>query len=261
LIETRNGGLDSAEATDTAEGNMSTVDPSLVAHLPLFAGFAADELGEILREARSVRYPKHSAVFEQGQQAHSFFVLLHGHVRASKTTPAGEQIVVRYVAPGETFGVAMAIGLQHYPATATAVDDSVALLWPSGAWPRLVAKFPALATNTLQTIGARLQETHTRVVEMSTQQVEQRIAHALLRLAKQSGRKVEHGVEIDFPISRQDIAQMTGTTLHTVSRTLSSWESRGLIESGRQRIVLLEPHKLFVLAEQTPGDSGSPAGT
>jgi CRP-like cAMP-binding protein len=104
-----------------------------------------------------------------------------------------------------------------------------------------------------------LQETHTRVVEMSTQQVEQRVAHALLRLAKQSGRKVEHGVEIDFPISRQDIAQMTGTTLHTVSRILSGWEQRGLIESGRQRIVLREPHKLFVLAEEEPGESGSPA--
>jgi len=237
---------------------MATVDSSLVAHLPLFSGFSTEELGEILREARSLRYPKNTAVFEQGEDAHSFYVLLHGHVRASKTTPTGEQIVVRYVTPGETFGVAMAIGLQHFPATATAVDDSVALAWPSATWPRLVAKFPQLATNTLQTIGSRLQETHTRVVEMSTQQVEQRIAHALLRLAKQSGRKVEHGVEIDFPISRQDIAQMTGTTLHTVSRTLSGWESRGLIESGRQRIVLREPHRLFLLAEETPGESGPP---
>jgi CRP-like cAMP-binding protein len=120
-----------------------------------------------------------------------------------------------------------------------------------------VEKFPALAVNTLQTVGSRLQESHTRVVEMSTQQVEQRIAHALLRLAKQSGRKVERGVEIDFPISRQDIAQMTGTTLHTVSRTLSGWEQRGLIESGRQRIVLREPHRLMVLADETPGE-GSP---
>ena len=233
---------------------MATLDPSLVADLPLFSGFGADELGEILREARSLRFAKNSAVFEQGEDAHSFFVLLHGHVRASKTTPSGEQIVVRYVAPGETFGVAPAIGLQRYPATATAVDDSVALAWPSAAWPRLVAKFPALAVNTLQTVGSRLQESHARVVEMSTQQVEQRVAHALLRLARQSGRKVEGGVEIDFPISRQDIAQMTGTTLHTVSRTLSGWEQRGLIESGRQRIVLREPHKLLVLAEETPDE-------
>lgn len=231
---------------------MAAVDRSLVANLPLFAGFSAEELTEILREARSLRIAKNHNVFAEGEDAHSFFVLLHGHVRASKTTPTGEQVVVRYVAPGETFGVAPAIGLKRYPATATAVDDSIALAWPSATWPRLVSRFPALATNTLQTIGSRLQETHTRVVEMSTQQVEQRVAHALLRLAKQAGRKVEHGVEIDFPISRQDIAQMTGTTLHTVSRILSGWEQRGLIESGRQRIVVREPHKLLVLAEESP---------
>ena len=237
---------------------MATVDQSLIANLPLFAGFGAEELDVILREARSLRFARNRNIFEQGEDAHSFFVLLHGHVRASKTTPMGEQVVVRYVTPGETFGVAMAIGLQRYPATATAVDDSVALAWPSTAWPRLVSRFPALATNTLQAVGGRLQETHTRVIEMSTQQVEQRVANALLRLAKQAGHKVEHGVEIDFPISRQDIAQMTGTTLHTVSRILSNWESRGLVEGGRQRIVLREPHKLFVLAEQS-GDASDPS--
>jgi CRP-like cAMP-binding protein len=101
----------------------------------------------------------------------------------------------------------------------------------------------------LQTVGSRLQETHARVIEMSTQQVERRVAHALLRLARQAGRKVEQGVEIDFPISRQDIAEMTGTTLHTVSRTLSAWEQQGLVEGGRQRIVLRDPHRLFELAE------------
>jgi CRP-like cAMP-binding protein len=234
---------------------MAKVDPSLVAHLPLFAGFNHEELEEILREARSARHPKTSAIFAQGEDAHSFFLLLHGHVRAAKTTPTGEQIVVRYVAPGETFGLAMAIGLAQYPATATAVEDSVVLAWPTAAWPRLVQKFPALATNTLQTVGTRLQESHTRVLAMSTQQVEQRVAHALLRLAKQSGKKLDHGIEIDFPISRQDIAQMTGTTLHTVSRILSGWESQGLVESGRQRIILREPHRIFVLAEQS-ADSG-----
>jgi len=228
---------------------MATLDRSLVEKLPLFATLGASELDAILSEARSVRYPKNATVFEQGADAQSFFLLLHGHVRAAKMTPAGQQIVVRYVAPGETFGVAMAIGLAKYPATATAVDDSVALAWPSAAWPRFVAQHPSLATSTLQSVGTRLQEAHTRVIEMSTEQVERRIAHALLRLAKQAGRKVAGGIEIDFPISRQDIAEMTGTTLHTVSRTLSGWEQQGLIEGGRQRIVLRDPHKLFGLAE------------
>lgn len=236
---------------------MATIDTSLVAKLPLFAGCTANELDSILQEARSIRVAKNANVFEQGEDAHSFFVLLHGHVRASKVTPAGEQVVVRYVSPGETLGVAMAIGLNHYPATATAVDDSVVLAWPAAAWPRLVEQYPALAANTLRTVGSRLQETHARVIEMSTQQVEQRVAHALLRLAKQSGRKVDNGIAIDFPISRQDIAQMTGTTLHTVSRLLSGWESRGLIESGRQKIILRQPHQLVVIADQASDDKAN----
>ncbi|HZD88805.1 MAG TPA: Crp/Fnr family transcriptional regulator, partial [Pseudolabrys sp.] len=111
------------------------------------------------------------------------------------------------------------------------------------------AEHPALAGNTLQAVGARLQDSHTRVIEMSTEQVERRVAHALLRLVQQAGRKVEQGVAIDFPISRQDIAEMTGTTLHTVSRILSAWEDQGLVEGGRQRIVVRDPHKLFTLAE------------
>lgn len=231
---------------------MSMVDRSLVARLPLFAGFTATELDSILSETRSLRVARNATVFQQGEEAHSFFVLLHGHVRASKTTPAGEQIVVRYVATGETFGIATAIGLKSYPATATAVDDSIVLVWPSSAWARLVEKFPSLGAKTLQAVGARLQEGHARIAEMSTQRVEQRIAHALLRLVRQSGRKVDHGWEIDFPISRQDIAQMTGTTLHTVSRTLSAWEGKGLIESSRHKIVVREPQKLSMLAEEKP---------
>jgi len=228
---------------------MANLDRSLITDLPMFAGVGGDRLDEILDQAQSLRYAKGSNVFEQDAPATSFFILLDGHLRVAKLTPAGQQVVVRFVAPGEIFGVAKAIGRTTYPATATAVVDSVALVWPSAAWPRLIEKNPALAANALQTVGSRLQEAHTRVVEMSTEQVERRVAHALLRLAKQAGRKVEEGVRIDFPISRQDVAEMTGTTLHTVSRILSAWEAQGWVEGGRQKIVIREAHKLFVLGE------------
>jgi CRP-like cAMP-binding protein len=65
----------------------------------------------------------------------------------------------------------------------------------------------------------------------------------------QTGKKTEDGILIDFPISRQDIAEMTGTTLHTVSRLLSAWEESGLVKSGRQKVTVLEPHRLLLLAE------------
>jgi cAMP-binding proteins - catabolite gene activator and regulatory subunit of cAMP-dependent protein kinases len=85
-----------------------------------------------------------------------------------------------------------------------------------------------------------------------TERVERRVARALLRLVQEAGRRVDAGVEIDFPVSRQDIAEMTGTTLYTVSRLLSSWEERGIVRSGRQRIILTTPHALVALAEDLP---------
>lgn len=231
---------------------MSAVDRSLVANLQVFAGLAPADLDVVLQEARVFRRPRNNNVFQQGEPADSIFLLLHGHVRATKTTLGGQQIVVRYVSPGEIFGVATAIGLAEYPATATVVDDSIVLAWPSAAWPRLVEKYPALSASTMRTVGARLQDSHTRIAELSTEQVEQRVAHALLRLMQQAGRRTESGIEIDFPISRQDIAEMTGTTLHTVSRVLSAWEAQGLMRGGRQRIVIGDPHKLAALAEDPP---------
>src|SRR6476646_2994398 len=110
---------------------MAFLDRSIVANVPIFNGLSTDDLDAILHDAKSVRYPKDSAVFDQGAEAHSFFVLLHGHLRVEKTTPQGDQIVVRYVSAGELFGVAQALALKTYPATAVAAVDSIALSWPS----------------------------------------------------------------------------------------------------------------------------------
>jgi len=175
---------------------MAAVDRSLVANLPMFAGLASEEQACLLQEARSIRYPKGTAVFDQGAKADCFFLLLHGHLRVEKTTPQGQQTVVRYVSGGELFGVAQAMNLTHYPATAVAAVDSIALAWPSVSWHRLIAKYPTLASSALQTVGSRLQDTQDRVLELSNEQVEQRVAHTLLRLAKQAGRKVDTGIEI-----------------------------------------------------------------
>lgn len=228
---------------------MSALDRSILDAVPAFAALTGKEIDIVLAQARSLRYPKGTTVFEQGGAADSFFVLLHGHLQVVKLTPAGQQVVIRYVAPGEMFGIAVQMRRQTYPATAQAVVDSVALVWPSSAWPTLVARCPVLAESALRTVAARLDDAHVRVVEMSTEGVERRVAHALLRLLTQSGRKVDDGIEVAFPITREDVAQMTGTTLHTVSRILSGWEAQGLVEGGRQRIVVRDPHGLFAIAE------------
>ncbi len=228
------------------------LDRTLISDLPVFAGLTPEALDDILGRARSQHYPKNDSVFTQDEPAHSFFVLLHGRLRVSQVTPEGQQIVMRFVSPGEMFGVAMALRRGTYPATATAVVDSLSLVWPTESWPELVAAHPALAVNLMESMGARLQEAHTRLREISTEEVERRIAHAVVRLAEESGRATPKGRLIDFPLSRQDIAEMTGTTLHTASRIMSAWEAQGLVEGGRQRIVVRDLPRLKAMAEPAP---------
>lgn len=225
------------------------LDRSLIANLPTFDGFGEAALDDILSRARSHRFPKNTMVFQQGSDAESFFLLLHGRVRAFKIAPSGEQIVVRFVGPGEMFGVARAIGKTVYPANALAVVDSVALVWPTNVWPDLMQRYPSLAGGMMQMLGQQLQEQQTRLAEVSNHEVERRVANALLRLASQGGRKGPDGIEFDFPISRQDIAEMTGTTFYTVSRILAAWEAAGVVATGRQKVAIRDPHRLTLLAE------------
>lgn len=225
------------------------LDRSLIAELPFFAGIKGEDLDFILSMAQSQRLPRDAEVFRQGEEAQRFFLLLSGHVRVLRTTPDGEQVIVRYINEGEVLGMAVALGRNVYPATAVAVDDCVVLSWPNAAWPQIQSRVPAFGASAYRTIGSRLEETQMRVVQMSTQQVEQRIAGAVLRLATQAGLKTQEGIEIGFPITRQEIAEMTGTTLYTVSRVLSAWEQEGIVRSARQRVVVTNPHALFLLSE------------
>ncbi|WP_256754260.1 Crp/Fnr family transcriptional regulator [Mesorhizobium sp. Mes31] len=228
---------------------MSRLDRSLIASLSAFQGLTPAELDRMVSQARSLRIARNRAVFEQEQDAHSFFLLLDGHIRVVKSTAEGGEVTVRYIGPGELMGIATALGRTTYPASAMAAVDCVVLAWPSSLWSEFASAYPAFGASTYQTVGNRLQDAHTRVVEMSTEHVDQRVAHALLKLVNQTGRKTEEGLMIDFPISRQDIAEMTGTTLHTVSRLMSAWEGKGLVRSGRQKVTVVEPHRLLMLAE------------
>jgi CRP-like cAMP-binding protein len=103
---------------------------------------------------------------------------------------------------------------------------------------------PQIAMNAVAVLGTRYQETQIRLRELSTETVERRIAHALLRLARQAGRRTAQGTEICFPLSRQDIAELSGTTLHTVSRTLSAWEKDGIVSSAHRHVVVCLPTAL-----------------
>lgn len=233
------------------------LDVSLISGLPPFEGMAATDLKNLISTARSHRYSKGEYIFRQDEEAHSFYLLLDGHIRVVRITPDGEQIIARYISSGELFGIAKAIGRDTYPANAVAAVDCVALIWPDSIWQSTIESYPTFSTNTYKLLGNRLQETQERIVEMATERVEQRVANAIMKLVNQTGKRTDDGLLIDFPISRQDLSEMTGTTLHTVSRLMSAWEASGYIKSGRQKITVIEGHKLMLVASGHSSNSNT----
>ena len=228
---------------------MHKLDESLLLPLPPFSKLEKEQIRTILDQATSRRFETGGPVFHEGATAEQFFLLLDGTIRVVKTTAGGEQVTSIHIPAGQLFGIAKALGRTTYPATAVAASEVLALSWPASLWENFVSEYPGFATQTYKIVGERLGELNTRIIEMSTQHVEQRIARALLRLISQTGRQVDQGIEISFPITRKDVSEMTGTTLQTVSRLLSSWEKDGLVASSRKRIIVCDPHRLAVLGE------------
>lgn len=234
--------------------SMTNYPPELtkLVKVPLFKDLPERTLAEVLNSATRRTVETGTFLYMQGDPADNFYLLLSGKMKLTQTTPEGQQIILTYAGPGNAIAVIAVLSNIDYPVSAEAVEDSQVLSWKQDEMHRLMLRHPEIALNAIRALASRVLEFQDRVRELSTERVERRIARALLRLANQAGRRVENGVLIDLPLSRQDLAEMTGTTLFTVSRTLKQWENQGLIISGREQVIIRFPHGLVTIAEDLP---------
>lgn len=215
----------------------------------LFQGLTGCDATAVLAAARQKDVPQGSCFFHQADQANSCHLLIGGEVRLIQGNSAGAQVIVRFVAPGEVFGWPSLLGAPTYPGSAEAVVDSSALVWDEAALREMMLAQPRLALNALEMVGARLHEMQDRLSDLATEPASRRVARMLLRLARQRSRPLGQEVEIAFPLSRQDLADATGSTLHTVSRILAAWKDEGLLRGARRRVIISRPDALEKLAE------------
>ncbi len=179
-------------------------------------------------------------IFNQGDTPVRAHVLLEGAVRIAQTGGDGGQIVVRFITPGEMFGT-MALFTDHrYPADADTLTSAIEVSWSEADLLKLMRHHPQIAINALKIVGARIQEAQNRLRELSTQPVERRVANALLRLGNQAAGQTSKGLKIEFPLRRKEIADICGTTLHSVSRILTVWERRGLLLTQKQYLTIVD---------------------
>lgn len=214
----------------------------------VFQSATDDDLDLILSNSLIRSVEEGAFFFFQGDPADYLYVLTEGQVKLLQTNPSGQQINLRTIYPWQMFGALGTVRRKaNYPATAQALENSIALTTKSTFLREMMETRPYLSFDLMKLMTTYIQEMQARYRELATERVEQRIARALLRLTAQSGQKAEHGIELYF--SRQDLAEISGTTLYTVSRVLSDWERRGLVETGREQIHIKQPHALVTIAD------------
>lgn len=215
----------------------------------IFDGLTSDERRLWIQEGSTRSLKRGEALARQGDEARTFYVIERGLLKLVQLTPEGHELIVRFVGPGEPFGGVVALDGAIYPVTALAVEPADLRGWPKPTLTRLLGRFPQVRTNIMREMTAHMTDALTRVRELTTERVGQRLAHALLRLMRQVGKMTPDGMLIAHPLTRQELAELTGTSLYTVSRTLSQWQADGILHSTNRRLLVKQPRRLEALAE------------
>ena len=226
--------------------------PGLLEQAELFHGLDADALSALTQGASRLPLRHSAQLLKQGDPSDHLFMVERGKVKMSVVTPEGAQLTLRFMGGGDIIGCAAVFRGIPYPATAAAVEDTTVLCWSAAQINDLIRRFPQLAANALAIVGGRAEELLQRLREAATEKVEQRIARALLRVAAttgQDGRPPEHE---RVPVSRQDLAELAGSTLYTVSRTISAWSRQGIVTGGRGHVAIRDTDRLAAIAGARP---------
>lgn len=216
-----------------------------LAESPFLSVLTEEERASAIAGALLRTFRADQPLFAQGAPIDGLYVLLEGCAKLQQLGADGDEVILRLVVPGEvTAAVAALDRVAHFPVGCRALTPVRAAFWPRPVIRAVFAAHPPLAAALLGEIADRTQEMQRRFRQAATEKVPRRLAGLLLRLARRAGRPVEGGVLIDLPLTREELAQMVGTTLFTVSRLLSEWAAEGWVDAGRQRVVVRDPEEL-----------------
>ena len=219
----------------------------------LFHGLSTAELNEVSQATSLQRYPKESFVFHRDEPANCVYILASGVMHLSQLTTKGQQVIMHYLSPGDEIGIVGLFPDQVFPVTAVAATDCLMLSWSTEKLTALIKRFPQVALNALQMMTERFVTLQHQYRQLATERVEQRIARTVLRIAEKTGQPVKSGILLKPPLSRQKIAEMTGTTLFTVSRICSQWEKDGIVQTNRRWLLIQNMSDLNAIVEDPIG--------
>lgn len=221
---------------------MSREIENLLRRVALYRRLSEEDRRRLAEVTTVRRYARGDTLFAEGDVADSFHTLVAGRVKVFKVSPAGKDVILEIFGPGDPLGAVAVYEERPYPATAVALEDCLSLILPRRDFFRLLDRYPSLVRGLLLALTWRLVELTNRLTELTGGRVEPRLARLFLKLADDLGEESEGGpgVKIPLTLSRQELADLTATTMETAIRIMSRWGKEGIVATEPDGFVVLD---------------------
>ena len=210
----------------------------------IFSSLNDDELGELADLAIERNFMSTEFIFWDGDAPDWFYIVAEGKVKVLKYSSSGKEFIIAFFDPGEMFGEVAVFENKPYPASAQAVAETKAVGIKREDFIAFLANRPQVALKIINVLGGRLRDAQSRLRDLAGERVEHRLASVLLMLS------VKLGLTLSF--TRQELADMAGTTIETAIRVTSQMKDRGIIRTVRGKVIILDMEKLRLLSEGPP---------
>ena len=213
-------------------------------HLPVFEELAPADLAAISQVTLERRYKKNMIIFMEGEPGEGFHYVKSGKVKIVKMSQDGREHIINILGPGDVFAEVLLFNPGPYPATAVALEDSVIGIIKNNDLENVVAGNARIALHIIRVMSKKLLHAQMKIKTLALSDTFSRTAHVLIRLSQQYGRAVAGGVEIDLDMTRQDLANLIGTTRETVSRVLNAMRKDKVLRFADQKIIIADEKRL-----------------
>lgn len=214
----------------------------------IFRALSADDRRRLASIASLRQFGKGEALFREGDAADHLVTVLTGRVKVVKTTARGTDVILEIFGPGDPVGAVAVYETRPYPASAIAMEPSSCLFVPRETFFGLLEEHPTLVRGLLVGLTRRMLELTNRLAELSGGKVEARLARFFLKLAADLGQAHPQGTFIPMTLSRQELADLMGTTIETSIRIMSRWGKDDIVLTERDGFVVRDAAMLESVA-------------
>ena len=223
---------------------------ALLAATPVFKKLSAQDRRTVAEHAALKRYAKGDKIFEQAEPSEAFYTIASGRVKIFRMLPTGKDLILEVFGKGDPLGAVAAYDGRPFPASAVALEDTVCVVIPRPVFFRLLEAHPSLVRGLMLGLTVRLVELTNRLAELSGNRIEPRFARLFIKLSGELGRPERGGTYIPLALSRQELADMTGTTIETAIRIMSRWGKEQVVRTEKDGFVVLDRRTLDEAAEE-----------